>query len=350
MKKARSVLAVAAAVLALVSFGTPSALAATATKPAANAPIGQGNGLKIAPVRTDLTIEKGGSRQIQLYVENITGFAMKLKGVTNDFVASDDETGEPRIILEDDKSAPEASFKSLVGPIPGVTLQPNERKQVNVTLTVPKSATSGGYYGAIRFVPDNGTSNKNVALNASVGSIFLITVPGNLTQQLKIESFDIMHNGTVGVLFNSGPVSVVTRFKNTGNVHVQPFGHIEVKDFRGQLIQTIEINSTQPRGSVLPNSVRRFENDLKQKKMFGRYTVEGSFGYGDAGSLLLAKKTFYIIPYKYIAAVILILAFLIFILPRLIRAYNRRIVQRAQSAQRPPASKAKPKPRSKPKK
>jgi hypothetical protein len=347
MKKARSFLAATAAVLALLASGA-SASAATASA----TPQGQGNGLKISPVRTDLTIEKGGSRQVQLFVENVTAFPMKLKGVTNDFVASDDESGEPRIILDDDKSAPEASFKSLINSLPSVSLQPKERKQVNITLSVPKNAASGGYYGAVRFIPDNGPGDKNVSLNASVGSIFLITVPGNLVQQLKIESFDVTHNKEAGVLFNSGPVSVVTRFRNFGNVHVQPFGHIEIKDFRGNTVQTIEINNTQPRGNVLPNSVRKFENAVSQKKLFGRYTVEGSFGYGDKGELLLAKKTFYVIPYKYIAGVILLLAFLIFVLPRLIRAYNRSIVQRAQAAQGSASVKAKPKPRprSKPKK
>jgi len=349
MKKARSLLAVAAAVLALLASG---ASASAATAPATKAPVGQGNGLKISPVRTDLTIEKGGSRQVQLYVENVTAFPMNLKGVTNDFVASDDESGEPRIILDNDKSAPEDSFKSLISSLPSVSLQPQERKLVNITLAVPKTAASGGYYGAVRFIPDNGPGDKNLSLNASVGSIFLITVPGNLIEQLKIESFDVLHNNSAGVLFNSGPVSIQTRFRNFGNVHVQPFGHIEVKDFRGHVIQTIEINSTQPRGNVLPNSIRKFINPVTATKLFGRYTVQGSFGYGDQGGLLLAKKTFYVIPYKYIAGVLLVLAFLIFVLPRLIRAYNRRIVQRAQAAQGSANVKPKPKPRtrSKPKK
>jgi hypothetical protein len=277
---------------------------------------------------------------------------MKLKGVTNDFVASDDESGEPRIVLDDDKSAPEDSFKSLVPPLPSFTLQPNERREIKVNLAAPKDAVSGGYYGAIRFIPDNGASDKNVALNASVGSIFLITIPGNLIQQLKIESFNVMHNGGAGALFNSGPVSIETRFKNSGNVHVQPFGHIQIKNFRGVTIETIEINNTQPRGSVLPNSIRKFNSPVKETKLFGRYTVEGSFGYGDKGELLLAHKTFYVIPYKYIAGVLLVLAFLIFVLPRLIRAYNRRVVARAQAANQSanPRVKPKAKPRSRPKK
>lgn len=348
MKKARSFLAAFAVGLALLSgIVGPRAYAAT---PAPTT--GQGNGLKISPVRTDLTIEKGGSRQVSIFLENITNFPITVSGVINDFVASSDESGEPQIILDANQSAPGNSFKTLVSSVPGGTLAPGERKEFRVTIAVPKNAASGGYYGAVRYGPGSGQNNKNVALQANVGSIFLITVPGNITEQLKVESFDIMHNSSVGSLFNSGPVAVQTRFRNSGNIHVAPFGKIIMKNFKGQVIWQTEINDTQPRGEVLPGSIRKFVNNVPVSKMFGRYTVEGSFGYGDQGALILAKKTFYIIPFKLIAAVLLVLAFLIFGLPRLVRAYNRSVVKRAQQQNGTPSRIAKPKakPRGKPKK
>jgi hypothetical protein len=345
MKKARSFLAVAAVGFALLSVFGPR-VAAQGTND------GQGNGLKIAPVRTDLTIEKGGSRQVSLFLENITAFPLTVSGVKNDFVASDDESGEPRIILDEKESAPGNSFKTLVGPLPSFNLKPAERREVRVTLSVPTDAPAGGYYGAIRFAPGDGQGDKNVSLNASVGTIFLIRVPGKISERLQVESFHIANEeGVTGSLFNSGPVSVVTRFKNLGNIHLQPFGKITVKSFSGKVIDEMEINNTQPRGSVLPGSIRKFDYPVKEKNLFGRYTVEGSFGYGSDGELILAKKTFYVIPFKMIAAVLLIVAFLIFVLPRMIRAYNRRIIQQAggRNTSGPPAKpKARANPRSKP--
>lgn len=336
MNKARSFLAATAVGLALLAVPAHGANAQGASN-------GQGNGLKIAPVRTDLTIEKGGNRQVSLYVENITAFPITMRGVTNDFVASDDESGEPRIILDEKQSAPSNSFKSLVGTIPGATLKPNERREIKVTLTVPKDAPSGGYYGAIRFAPGDSSSDSNVSLTASVGSIFLVRVPGNVTERMQVESFQVVNSeGNAGSLFDSGPVSVRTRFKNLGNIHVQPFGKITVKDMRGKVLEEFEINNAQPRGSVLPGSIRKFENKVKQEKLFGRYVVEGSFGYGSDGELILAKKTFYVIPFKLIAGIILALAFLLFVLPRLIRAYNRRIIQQSQGPAPKPRPKASP--------
>lgn len=335
MIKARSFLAIAIVGCTLLIGGNAAVHAQ-----AGSGEQGQGNGLKIAPVRTDLTIEKGSNRMVSLFVENITAFPITVRGVTNDFVANSDESGEPRIILDEKESAPGNSFKTLVGPITGATLKPNERREIKVTLTVPKNAESGGYYGSIRFVPGLGENDKNVALSASVGSIFLVRVPGNVTEQLSVESFGVSRDGRMGSLFNDGPITIETRFRNLGNVHVQPFGKIFVKNMSGKIIHEVELNNVQPRGSVLPTSIRKFSNPIPEQKLFGKYTVEGSFGYGSAGELIMAKKTFYVIPYKMIAAIAALVLFLLFGLPKLIRAYNQKIINQA---------KGKPKPRPKPK-
>jgi len=300
-----------------------------AAAPVPAAPKGTGNGLKIAPVRTDISIDKGTSRTISLFVEDITAFPVTVHGIINDFVASDDESGEPRIILDDTQRAPGNSFKSLISTVPTITLNPNERREVKVTLSVPPNAASGGYYGAIRFSPGNGENDKNVALTASVGSIFLVRVPGNITEKLSVDSFGVSHNKKSGSLFSSGPITVETRFRNFGNIHVQPFGKIYIKNFSGKIIETIEINNAQPRGSVLPASVRKFDTPVQHKKFFGKYTAEGSFGYGSNGELLLAKKTFYIIPYKLIGVIAAIVLFMIVVMPRLIKAYNSNIIRKA---------------------
>ena len=295
---------------------------------------GTGNGLKIAPVRTDIVIDKGNSRTVSMFIENITAFPVVITGMTNDFVPSADESGEPRIILDEKQHAPGNSFKSLINNLPTVSLAPNERREVKITLSVPSNAASGGYYGAVRFSPGTGENDKNVALSASVGSIFLVRVPGNITEKLSVESFGVAQGGQAGSLFSSGPFTIETRFRNFGNIHVQPFGKIFVKNFSGKVIDEIEINNAQPRGSVLPASIRKFSNPVKSQKMFGKYTAEASFGYGSNGELLLAKKTFYVIPYKLIGSIIGIILFMVFVLPRLIRAYNENIIRQSKQNRR----------------
>jgi hypothetical protein len=70
---------------------------------------------------------------------------------------------------------------------------------------------------------------------------------------------------------------------------------------------------------------------------FGAYKLEGNFGYGSNGQLLSASTTFYVIPKAVIIGFILIVLLIIFLvlgLPRLIRAYNRRVIARAGRGRR----------------
>lgn len=296
-----------------------------------------GNGFRVSPPLYELTVKKGTSQTVSIFVENLSDLKVTAKPIVNDFVANDKENGQPQLILDPNKSAPEHSFKPLVVPISNTTIAPLERKEIKVTLKVPATASPGGYYGTIRFQPTTTSSGggSSVNLTASVGTLFLITVPGNLTQKLTLASFGAAKNGKTGTFFNSGPISLQTRLHNVGNIHVQPFGKILLKNTFGKVVYTTELNNTDPRGNILPNSIRKFDNPIGLKHLFGRYTAEGTFAYGDNGNLITVKKTFYVIPYILIIIVLLVLAFLIFGLPRLVRAYNRRVITRANNRPRP---------------
>lgn len=262
-----------------------------------------GNGFVVSPVRSELTLAPGKSETVTLTVENATGATTVAKPIVNDFEPSGDESGQPRILL-DDKAAPTNSFKSLVGTLPSLELAPGQKKSMDVKITVPGTAGAGGYYGAIRFVSDNGSTNdKNVALSASVGTIFLVRVEGTLTESLQLVEFTAAKNGSTGRIFiNSGEMSVVTRLKNTGNIHVKPFGRVQVTDRSGKVVQEYEFNNTEPRANVLPNSTRKFTDNLKPQKWIGKYTVTANLGYGTGGSLITAKNTFWVIPAWFLIA------------------------------------------------
>jgi hypothetical protein len=289
------------------------------------------NGLKITPVRAELTLDKGKSQTVTITVENVTSSKAMLKPIVNDFVADDSESGEPRILLNENERAPGNSFKDLVDnkKLSNIALDSKQRAEVKVTVAVPANAASGGYYGAVRFAPADSVTAKNVAMTASVGTIFLIKVPGNITEKVSLASFGVSHGSSKGPLFNSGPISAVSRFKNEGNVHVQPFGRINLSK-NGKLVESIEINKTEPRSNVLPGSIRKFDTPFTKVGRLGRYTVEGNFGYGSEGQLISAKATFYVIPYWLIGAVVLLILFAIFGLPKLIRNYNKRIIASAR--------------------
>jgi hypothetical protein len=320
----RLVAVLAVSVSGLVYGGVSSVSAAT---PAATS---TANGLKVSPVRTDLTISPGASQTVTMYVQNVTAAPLTLKGIVNDFIASNDENGSPRLILDANQYAPSHSLKRYVGPINNFSLAPQEQKTVTVTVSMPKNAPAGGYYGAVRFAPASSTTDKNVNLTASVGSLILVKVPGNFKEQVTIAGFNVQHGDSKNKFFTSGKdLQTVVRFHNIGDIQEQPFGKIDLKK-GGKVVSTIEVNNTDPRGNVLPDSIRKFSVPLNKVGNFGKYEVDGNFGYGGNGELVTAKTTFYVIPYWIIVGAVLAVLIILFVvigIPRIIRRHDRRVLR-----------------------
>ena len=327
----RIFLALVAGILSLVvvSASTLQAYAATNT-----ASPGSGNGLKISPVRTDLTLNPGATQTVDIIVQNVTSSTAILNVLINDFTASNDEKGDPAIILNPSTSAPSHGLKQFIAPVGNITLQPNEQQDVKVDINIPLNAAGGGYFGAVRFEPATNASGSNISLSASVASLILVKVSGNVIDKMSIASFDARKaDKSHSVFFSNKSIDAVVRFKNSGNVQEEPFGKIILKK-GNNIIASYEINNTDPRGNVLPDSIRKFTVSLGNKVgSFGKYTVEGNFGYGSNAQLLSGSTTFYVVPLSLVGAVLgalILILWAIFVLPRWIKAYNRRVLRRAR--------------------
>jgi len=275
-----------------------------------------GNGFRISPVRSEFIIEKGGSEVLNMTLENPSDAPTTARAIVNDFVASDKEDGEPKLILDDNAEAPKNSFKTLVQPINDVQLGPKEKKDVDVTIRVPDNANSGGYYGAVRFAPvTQDSSGGNVGLTASVGSIVLVRVPGNLTEKLDLLELTAGQNGKAKSFMTSGNVVIITRLKNEGDIHVKPFGKIVVKNMFGKTVYETEFNTgdkEDSRVNILPGSTRKFENEMGKKNLVGRYTIEANLGYSQgSGEFISAKTSFWYLPAWSLVLLALIIAGLV---------------------------------------
>jgi hypothetical protein len=291
-----------------------------------------GNALKVSPVRQDITMDPGTKKTLSVFVTNVASVPATLHAAENDFVASSDESGKPSVILDEDKYAPSHSLKRFMVPIQDFTIGPGATKEVFLTINVPAGAAGGGYFGALRFQPAKLTSDQQLSLSGSVGSLILLKVNGAIKEQLSIESFDVQQKGKSGKFFTSNKnLKSIVRFRNEGNIQVAPFGKVNTMK-AGESLSSDEINTTKPQGTVLPDSVRRFEMDLQKVGGFGRYTIAGNFGYGETGQLITAKTIIYVVPIFMIVLIalgVLALLFLIFVLPRMIKSYNKRVIRKA---------------------
>jgi hypothetical protein len=323
----RRLLAVAGTAAIVLTSAATSGIASAATTTS--------NALRISPVRNDLTIKPGESKSEAVTVQNITGNTVNLRAIVNDFGPSSDESGQPKIYLDENSSAPSHGLKNYISGLTNVSLKPNESKEVKYTITMPKDAV-GGYFGVVRFVPADKDTEKQISLTASVGSLVLITVPGDVKEQLGVASFNLSKsNGKATNFVTDGKgLQANVRFQNTGNIQLAPFGKVQLRK-SGKTIQTYEINTADPKGVVLPDSIRKFSVNLQDKATsFGKYTVDGNFGYGSKGQLITVSKTFWVVPMPYIIALIILILIIlgaIFVFPRMMKQHDRKLLKRVRS-------------------
>ena len=316
--------------LVAVYYGLPitHALAATTGTNSINA----GQALEIAPPVITLKVNPGQSVSVPIYLRDIAKTNLIVTGQANDFVAAG-EDGTPKLLLDNNQSDP-YSMSSWVVSLPSLTLIPREIKAMTVRLQVPKNATPGGHYGVIRFTatPPN-LDATGVSLSASLGALLLVTVNGQIKEDVSIQEFSVNQNGHASSFFEAPPVSFVERFKNNGNVHEQPTGQVTVTDMFGRKFAVVNVNV--PITNVLPDSTRKYEQVLDSavignNAMFGRYTADLKATYGANKRVLTSQLTFWVIPYRLIAIIVIGLVGGFFALRFFIRRYNRFIIGQAQ--------------------
>jgi hypothetical protein len=285
-----------------------------------------GQGLEISPPLINLKAKPGDTVETEFRIRHVTDQTLVARAQYNDFVAGNEEDGNPKILLDSSSNEPSPyTIKDWIRTITEVTLSPNEQKVIKISLKIPGNASPGGHYGVIRFTgtpPE--VESSSVALSASIGTLVLVTVSGNIKDEASIAEIYTSQNNKKRSVFEYGPVSITTRFKNSGNVHNQPTGNITVTNMIGRTVETLKFNESN--SNVLPQSIRKFENTLNKKLLFGRYKVQADLVYGADKNIITQNTYFWVIPYKLIAIGIGLIALLVFA----VRKYNVYIIKRAQ--------------------
>ncbi|MCB9823027.1 hypothetical protein H6800_02025 [Candidatus Nomurabacteria bacterium] len=283
-----------------------------------------GQGLEISPPLLKVDADPGQTVTATIKLRNITDSTLIASANINDFIAQGEE-GLPKLLLDETADTSSYGIKTWVNNIEDLTIAPKEQQVVEVVMNVPANASPGGHYGVIRFsaaAPE--VKDTGVSLSASIGSLVLVKVSGDIQESATVEQFGVSKNDKSGSFFESGPLTIFERIKNTGNVHFQPTGTVTVKNFRGTEIAKLKVN--QNGGNVLPDSVRKFEQELNKSNLFGRYTATMDISYGN-NQRLTKDTSFWVIPYRLIAMIIgaVVLAVI------LIKRYNKHIIKKANN-------------------
>lgn len=297
----------------------------------------------ISPPLIELNAGPGQTVKASIKFTNVSGEELLIKTQINDFGAKN-ETGEPNIIFEDTENSG-YSLRQWVQSPPPFKIKAHESKTVDFPIVVPAQAEPGGHYAVIRFT---GTSpsleESGVALTASIGTLVLLQVSGDVQEQAGVAEFysAIYAANSVGSkkgMFETGPIAFVQRLENSGNVHLKPTGTIEISNMFGRSVATLRVNGdptdpNNPPKSVLPGSIRRFEQTLDKKWLFGRYSATIKLSYGQGQKPLEQTITFWVIPYKLIVIILMAGTALFFGLRWAIKRYNAYIIGNARGGPR----------------
>lgn len=262
----------------------------------------QGTSIGISPVTFELTANPGDIIENQLKVYNpsdsIIGIKMEVDDIT--------PTGEAGFVTVESAETETYSLARWVKTEPSeFTLEPKEQKFVKFTITVPENAEPGGHYGSVlaRSKAVAGPGITGTVITQRVGSLVLLSVAGEITEDLKIKDFSAPNYSEYG------PIPFTIRFENKGTIHVKPRGFVTITDWFGQKVADVEF----PQKNVLPNAVRKIETSWNQKWLWGgKYTATINGSYGTENIPLTPEViTFWVFPWKVGLGVFLLLLLLI---------------------------------------
>lgn len=199
---------------------------------------------------------------------------------------------------------------------PTGTLEPNESREINFTITVPENAPAGGQYMAIMVsgVPSN---NMVVSSVPEIASLIYAKVAGE-----TVREGEILENNIPGFV-TSTPVSITSLFSNTGNVHQVATIDLRIKN----VLTGEEIISTTTDGSsynelIMPETQRLVTYDVADLPIVGVVEVSQSIKY--SGNLSVETKNVVICPLWFMTLTFLAVVGAIWGIIRLVKRHRQK--------------------------
>ena len=275
----------------------------------------------LGPGKTEFFLEPGQKEKIDLLVTNRLGRTMDFKIGIEDFRGSHDPN-ESTVLLGEEKG-PYSLRDYLYPEITEFTLEHGQRMILPVVISIPEDAEPGGLYGSVlvsnnpprkELEAEKQTAKGQMRLISRIGCLFFVRVKGNVLEEGFLKELRLGKLKEKKKFYEKGPISFVTVFKNQGNVHLNPYGKIEVVNLLGRKIDEVEVKPF----FVMPDSERLSEVKWNREFLFGRYKALASInrGYGE-GIIDQKSVVFWVLPWKIILAALAIIFLIVFSIRRL---------------------------------
>lgn len=215
-------------------------------------------GLTVAPAYVEVEVNNPKEDQfIEFSYTNDTGHPVTLELYPIDFYQKS-PSGEISFAGSKvgDYSYSLASFLSFESNT--LILAPGETKKYKVKVLNRPDLSPGGHYAAVvaRLVQEPGERKTSVA--PAISSLVYLRKVGG--ERFHLTLSDI--NWSQSPVHFTIPSNITIQLQNDGNVHVIPYGRVEVTDMFGRLVYKGIINESS--GIILPQSRRNMLVNLRQ--------------------------------------------------------------------------------------
>lgn len=252
----------------------------------------------ISPPSVKFSLNPGEKAEKSFKITNNTGETLVFYANVQNFIVTD-SLGTPELLPADLEIDNKYAASNWTAVIPDkFTVLPGKSASTTLYLQIPGDAGPGGRYISVAFKPvsEGLTDATGASVNTVAGSLVYLTVNGDISENGRVTAF------SAPAFSEHGPIKFTAEIKNTGDIHINPKAQIIVKNLFGKKVWTSALSSSV---NVFPGTSRLYENSWEKKWLLGRYQakLEGYFGK-DNNLQLAAGTAFWVIPYKFILAVI----------------------------------------------
>jgi len=247
------------------------------------------NDFVVSPGKIEVWLEPGSSTVREFTITNRTGKNASFKIEIEDMKGSRD-VEKPVVLLGGEKGP--YSLKDYLEPeVSEFSLDHGQRVRFFFKISIPKDAEPGGKYGAVivsKVPPPAETSNGlEVSVAERIAVLIFVRVKG------PVKEYGILKNFlTPKKIYIKPSIPLKIYFENNGNVHLNPYGIIKIKNLLGQTITEIEV----PPFFSLPDSLKLREISWERKFLFGRYTAELFLNRGYQDIIDYKTVSFWVLP------------------------------------------------------
>jgi hypothetical protein len=219
--------------------------------------------------------------------------------------------GSRSAVLLGDERGPYSIKDYISFPEDNFSINLGERARIPVTISIPRDAEPGGYYGSVLVSTTRIDAEGEVAqgarspIVARIGTLFFITVPGTVTTAGETKSISLPESK---LWYEKGPVELSILYENTGSIHLNPYGELRITNTFGEEVGYVELEPW----FVLPQALRSRDVTWDRELLFGRYTATANINRGYDDVVDTVAVSFWVLPWKIMGGIFLVVFIIVF--------------------------------------